>query len=270
MNVRDPLIEIAEAFLTGVYPMRPPTRRPRSIPPRRRPDRPRVEVLEARQLLATLTVLNTDDGGSGSLRQAILDSNASVGVADTIVFAIPGLGAHTIAPASALPTITDPVVIDGTTQPTSVSGLAIEIDGAGAGAGADGLVITAGGSTVRGLVINRFQGHGSGVNAGGLGIILSGPGGNRIVGDFLGTDPHGHDHRPRRHRRQCRRPGQSERRLAHRRLAPQYDRRDDRLRSQRRLRQRRLRLRLGGLRHDLPDSRRRDRRRRGDGQHHRG
>jgi len=39
------------------------------------------------------------------LRQAILDSNASVGVADTISFNIPGAGVHTIVPLSALPTV---------------------------------------------------------------------------------------------------------------------------------------------------------------------
>jgi hypothetical protein len=49
----------------------------------------------------TFTVTNTNDTGAGSLRQAILDANAAAG-ADTIVFAIPGSGVHTIAPASAL------------------------------------------------------------------------------------------------------------------------------------------------------------------------
>ena len=35
---------------------------------------------------ATLTVTNTNDSGSGTLRQAILDANANAGVADTINF----------------------------------------------------------------------------------------------------------------------------------------------------------------------------------------
>jgi hypothetical protein len=47
---------------------------------------PRVEHLEDRLCPATLTVINTDDSGLGSFRQAILDSNASVGVLDTIAF----------------------------------------------------------------------------------------------------------------------------------------------------------------------------------------
>src|SRR6478672_4215968 len=38
-----------------------------------------VERLEDRSLLATLVVTNTADSGPGSLRQAILDSNATPG-----------------------------------------------------------------------------------------------------------------------------------------------------------------------------------------------
>ena len=65
---------------------------------------------------ATLIVTNTSASGPGSLQQAILDANATNGL-DTIIFQIPGTGVHTITPTSALPAITDPVVIDGTTQP---------------------------------------------------------------------------------------------------------------------------------------------------------
>ena len=53
---------------------------------------------------------------------------------------------------------------------------------------ANGLTITAGNSTIRGLVINRFTGaSGSARNA----IALSGGGGNVIEGNFLGTDAPG-------------------------------------------------------------------------------
>ena len=65
---------------------------------------------------ATFTVINTNDSGAGSLRQAILDANANPGT-DLIEFNIPGTGPHTIQPISTLPTITDRVVIDGHTQP---------------------------------------------------------------------------------------------------------------------------------------------------------
>src|SRR4051812_26052572 len=70
-------------------------------------------------LAAKIPVINTKDSGAGSLRQAILDSNASAGVLDTISFNIPGTGVKTISPASPLPAITDPVIIDGYTQPGS-------------------------------------------------------------------------------------------------------------------------------------------------------
>jgi hypothetical protein len=46
----------------------------------------RVEGLEERTLLTTMSVLNTDDSGPGSLRQAIVDANAQAG-ADVIQFA---------------------------------------------------------------------------------------------------------------------------------------------------------------------------------------
>ncbi len=62
-------------------------------------------------------VTTTADSGPGSLRQAILDSDLAVGGTNTIDFDIPGAGVQTIAAASPLPTITNPLVIDGTTQP---------------------------------------------------------------------------------------------------------------------------------------------------------
>ena len=138
---------------------------------------------------ATFTVTNTADSGAGSLRQAILDVNALAGT-DLIAFDITGAGPHTIQPSSALPTITDPVIIDGYTQlgaspntnPLSLGSnavLQIELDGSGAGAVAAGLTITAGNSTVRGLVINRF---------GGPGILMFTNGSNVIEGNFIGTD----------------------------------------------------------------------------------
>src|SRR5689334_6296695 len=69
---------------------------------------------------ASFLVDTTTDGTLiNSLRQAILDSNASVGVPDTITFNIAGAGPHTLSLLSALPNITDPVIIDGLTQPGS-------------------------------------------------------------------------------------------------------------------------------------------------------
>ena len=141
------------------------------------------------------TVINTNDSGAGSFRQAILDANGAAGP-DDIVFAIPAAGVQTISPTSPLPTVTGPVTINGYTQtgasPNSLAVgnnavLLIEIDGSLAGNLTDGLLdITAGASTVRGLVINRAQGPASSA-----GLSLRTNGGNTVAGNFIGTNPAG-------------------------------------------------------------------------------
>ena len=100
--------------------------------------RPRVELMEDRTLLSTFLVSNTGDSGPGSLRQAILDSNAATGATNTIDFDIPGSGVQTIVPLSPLPAITNPVLIDGFSQPGYAGTPLIEINGSQAGGG-DGL-----------------------------------------------------------------------------------------------------------------------------------
>jgi uncharacterized repeat protein (TIGR01451 family) len=132
------------------------------------------------------------DSGAGSLRSAIFCANANPGL-DAITFNIPGSGVHSIALLSPLPSINSPVFLDGYSQPGSVQNtllngdnavLAIELNGASAEAGfVNGLTINSGGggSTVSGLVINRFLNHG----------IFSGASGNRIAGNFIGTNAAG-------------------------------------------------------------------------------
>ena len=73
--------------------------------------------MEDRTLLSTFSVTNTVDSGPGSLRQAILDSDAASGGTNTIDFAIPGTGVRTIALTSPLPPITTPTLLDGSSQP---------------------------------------------------------------------------------------------------------------------------------------------------------
>ncbi len=170
-------------------------------------------LLPSSLLAATITVNNASDAdandGLCTLREAINAANtntASGGMAgecaagaagaDTINFAIPGAGLHTIVLVGIpLPTVTEPVTIDGFTQAgssanTNATGAlnavyTVEIDGSGAGAAAGGLInITAGTSTVRGLVVNR---GGAGLNSG----IRLASSNNHVEGNFIGTDPTG-------------------------------------------------------------------------------
>lgn len=139
---------------------------------------------------ATYVVTSINDDGSGSLREAIDLSNAEPDL-DRIEFNIPGPGVRTLQLLSELPTIYDPVVLDAYTQPGASSNTLavgnnatnlIELDGEGIEGDASGLVIIAGGSAIRGLVINRFAGHG---------IWLDFLGTNHVAGNFIGTDATG-------------------------------------------------------------------------------
>jgi hypothetical protein len=130
---------------------------------------------------ATFTVTNTNDSGAGSLRQAIDDANANVGVTDAIEFNIPGVGGHVITPASDLPAIADPVNVRGYLQPGSVPATAtatavikIWIDATNE---LDGLDVETDDSSISGLVIE---------NSGGDGIRVVGNR-NRVRGNHIGT-----------------------------------------------------------------------------------
>lgn len=79
-------------------------------------DAMRADSLEHRSLLSAYVVLNNNDSGAGSLREAILDANAHNG-ADEIRFNIPGEGGHSITLASTLPAVTDTLSINGASQP---------------------------------------------------------------------------------------------------------------------------------------------------------
>ena len=65
----------------------------------------------------------------------------------------------------------EPVVIDATTQIDFNGPTAIELDGSSAGAGANGLHVSAGGSTIRGFTIHGFTA---------AAIRLSSAGGNTV------------------------------------------------------------------------------------------
>lgn len=124
----------------------------------------------------TYVVNSTADSGPGSLTQAILLANSKAGP-HAILFQIPGDGPHIIQPRTALPTITQPVLIDGTSQPGYAGYPVVELNGAATG-GADGLRLAGGASTVRGLVINAFAGYG---------VVLSSAQ-NIVEGNFIGIN----------------------------------------------------------------------------------
>lgn len=129
------------------------------------------------------TVTNTNDSGPGSLRQAILDANAD-SAADTISFNIPGAGVHTItilasgSGTAELPTITNPLTIDGSTQPGFSGTPLIEITNGGIG---HGLVISSTNATIRSLVINGAA----------QGEIVASNSVLAVLGCYLGINPAG-------------------------------------------------------------------------------
>ncbi|HMG33062.1 MAG TPA: FG-GAP-like repeat-containing protein [Blastocatellia bacterium] len=129
-------------------------------------------------IATAIPVINGNNSGLGSLRQAIIDSNGTPGL-DVITFNIGGGGLQTINLTSPLPIITDPVTIDGTTQPGFAGSPIIELNGNLVSAFV--IDLFAGASTIRGLVINRAD------NA----ILLQINGLNVVEGNFLGTDPSG-------------------------------------------------------------------------------
>src|SRR5215472_11855651 len=159
---------------------------------------------------ATITVTsaadNTTVDGAVTLREAMTsinnaaDLNADVtanrtgtyGTSDTINFNISGTGVKTIALASSLPPVTKPVTINGYTQGVASANtlavgdnavLLIEIDGTNGSSPTLALTTGSSGSTVTGLVINRFPGEAI--------LIQNGSGGDTISGNFIGTNPAG-------------------------------------------------------------------------------
>jgi titin len=169
---------------------------------------------------ATIEVNTTADDtnagdGSCTLREAINNANANsdttngdcltgspLPIIDAIAFVLPE-GQQTIVPKSALPTITEAVVIDGTSQsgfakagtysltcpnPTgtalppqaiAISRPGIELNGSSAG-NVSGITINADEIVIRGLAINRFQRYGI--------EILNSSSRNVIDGNYIGTD----------------------------------------------------------------------------------
>ena len=107
---------------------------------------------------------DTNTGTAGdqcSLRAAIQTANARTGD-DVIIFNIPGT--PLIQVKKPLPAITGKVTINGNTQP------GVEVNGAAAGTGVNGLQVMATGSIIKGLTVRQFSE--SGIRVSGTDVIL--------------------------------------------------------------------------------------------------
>jgi parallel beta-helix repeat protein len=130
------------------------------------------ESLEHRSVLSGFSVLNLNDSGAGSLRQAILSANSNPG-ADTISFNVAG----TINLSSALPAITGEVEIDGSSAPGFTSAPVVEIDFRNYA----GLQITTAGSgsEITNLALGKARG---------AAITLKSASNVVIAGNYIGLD----------------------------------------------------------------------------------
>ncbi|MEM7249513.1 MAG: right-handed parallel beta-helix repeat-containing protein, partial [Acidobacteriota bacterium] len=123
------------------------------------------------------------DVGSGActLRAALEEANRRPGP-DTVLFALDPGGGFIIRPGSELPTIDDPVTIDGTSQPGHAGTPLIELDGSAATGFPHGFRITGGNTRLESLSIHSFRNSS---------IRLSSRGGNEVVGCLIGARPNG-------------------------------------------------------------------------------
>ena len=108
---------------------------------------------------AVYTVSNTDDSGPGSLRQCIINANTNRG-RDEIRFDPPGGLFPYFVISNRLPTITDSVIIDGTTAPFWNFTPVVVLDGKWAFNAGNGLQIFASNCWIKALNIQRFPGSG--------------------------------------------------------------------------------------------------------------
>ena len=179
-----------------------------------------VALPGAAQASATLVVNTTADlaapcqTSAFSLRCAITQANAD-GSGDTVVFHIPAStpgcagtpAVCTIQPRRALPALKASLtVIDGGSQPGATPDtlpigkgdnavITVRLDGARAGKGTDGIVVTGANDTVKGLSITGFIicftcGPNPGQQTGGAGLSLRGTG-DVVAGDMIGVEPDG-------------------------------------------------------------------------------
>ena len=118
---------------------------------------------------SSIAALLANKGSDGriSLREAIqaIGNSPATGTPFQINFAIPGAGVHTINVTSPLPTITQSVLLDATTQPGYTNAPLIEINGVGTVLGTNGLEVNAASTTIEGFSIYGFSGNAIQVDA---------------------------------------------------------------------------------------------------------
>ena len=147
--------------------------------------------------MGTFVVTTTADTGEGSLRWAIENANLSAG-SDSIIFNIPesdpGFNGTVwvISPESQLPYITDDsTIIDGSSQTTNQSntnldGPEIFLNGENLSSWYNGLSIRSSGNVICGMIVSGFNGSA-------IDIYGDDARGNRILGNFIGTNEAGTD-----------------------------------------------------------------------------
>ena len=135
-------------------------------------------VITVTAVVQNFVVTNTNDSGKGSLRLALENANANDSH-DVISFNISsGLGVRTITPLTPLPPIVFRVTINATTQPGYSGTPLVELNGASAGANANGFTVQSSSVTIRGFAINRFSSAGIRIN--GSNIV--------VAGNYIGTN----------------------------------------------------------------------------------
>jgi trimeric autotransporter adhesin len=162
-----------------------------------RPDRGAYESLVVDS--SVLTVTNQLDAGAGSLRQAILNANASPTLAKTIKFDIRSANNTPICPAvialgSNLPALAAPIVIDGYSQP----GATVNTSALAFNANLCVLLKPATGSLGVGLMVPASAAASTALNLRGIGlggfsqpVLLLGGSGHVLAGNQFGGSANG-------------------------------------------------------------------------------
>jgi hypothetical protein len=142
-----------------------------------------MDALETRRLMATFSVTsNADTNTAGTLRWAINQANLTA-AADVISF---NLAATTISPTTALPTISQPVTIDGTTQPGYAGAPLVTLNGANAPTAGAGFFVTGTDVVIRGLAIGNYSANGGAGVIAGIGSLRT-----TVRDCYLGLSPSG-------------------------------------------------------------------------------